>query len=169
MQAYLPDKDTDPELYELIKKYQTHSHSKTCRKYKNIACRLNFGQFFTDSTSEQVINCYHYPSSRYPGPLETLSREIFSSPKLDLHIVRVNDTSSFVIFAFSALHTILQHTTNSAAILMISIIVRNGKELTSKVLLRAPRWTWQMFIQKDKTKLIKFLKIATKIANLNAP
>ena len=41
----------------------------------------------------------------------------------------------------------------------ISIIVKNGKELTSKVLLRAPRWTWQMFIQKDKTKLIKFLKI----------
>ena len=58
---------------------------------------------------------------------------------------------------------------NSAAILMISIIVKNGKELTSKVLLRAPRWTWQMFIQKDQTKLIQFLKIAAKIANLNAP
>ena len=77
--------------------------------------------------------------------------------------MRVNGTSSFVIFAFSALHTISQHTTNSTAILMISIIVRNGKELTSKVLLRAPRWTWQMFIQKDKTKLIKFLKIATRV------
>ena len=50
VQAYLPDKDTDPELYELVKKYQTHSHSKSCRKYKNIACRFNFGQFFTDST-----------------------------------------------------------------------------------------------------------------------
>ena len=48
MQAYLSDRNTDPELYEL--KYQTHSHSKTCRKYKNIACRFNFGQFFTDST-----------------------------------------------------------------------------------------------------------------------
>lgn len=34
VQAYLPDRDTDPELYELVKKYQTHSHSKTCRKYK---------------------------------------------------------------------------------------------------------------------------------------
>ena len=39
---------------------------------------------------------------------------------------------------------------------MISTIVKNGEELTSKVLLRAPRWTWQMFIQKDKTKVIKF-------------
>ena len=50
MQAYLPDRDTDPELYELVKKYQTHNHSKTSRKYKNIACRFNFGQFFTEST-----------------------------------------------------------------------------------------------------------------------
>lgn len=50
VQAYLPDKDTDSELYELMKKYQTHSHSKSCRKDKNIACRFNFGQFFTDST-----------------------------------------------------------------------------------------------------------------------
>ena len=83
--------------------------------------------------------------------------------------MHINDTSSFVISAFSALHTILLHTTNSAAILMISIIVKNGKELTSKVLLSTPRWTWQMFIQRDKTKFIIFLKIATKIANLNAP
>lgn len=50
VQAYLPDKDDDPELYELVKKYQTHSHSKTCRKYRNIACRFSFGQFFTDRT-----------------------------------------------------------------------------------------------------------------------
>ena len=83
--------------------------------------------------------------------------------------MHVNDTSSFLFSAFSALHTISLHTTNSAAILMISIIVKNGKELTSKVLLSTPRWTWQMFIQRDKTKLIKFLKIATKIANFNAP
>lgn len=33
-----------------MKKYQTHSHSKTCRKYKYIACRFEFGQFFTDTT-----------------------------------------------------------------------------------------------------------------------
>ena len=27
-----------------------HNHSKTCRKYKNVACRFNFGEFFTDRT-----------------------------------------------------------------------------------------------------------------------
>lgn len=50
VQAYLPDIETDPGLYELVETYQKHSHSKTCRKYKNIACRFNFGQFFTERT-----------------------------------------------------------------------------------------------------------------------
>ena len=27
-----------------------HTHSKTCRKYKHIKCRFNFGQFFTNRT-----------------------------------------------------------------------------------------------------------------------
>ena len=48
--AYLPNEDQDPELHELVKTYQKHSHSKTCRKYKNIKCRFSFGQFFTNRT-----------------------------------------------------------------------------------------------------------------------
>lgn len=50
VQAYLPSKEEDAELHDLVKMYQKHSHSKTCRKYKNIQCRFNFGQFFTNST-----------------------------------------------------------------------------------------------------------------------
>ena len=50
VQAYLPDEETEPELNELVKTYQKHNHSKTCRKYKNICCRFNFGQFFTNRT-----------------------------------------------------------------------------------------------------------------------
>ena len=50
VQAYLPDKETDPQLYDLVKTYQRHNHSKTCRKYKNVTCRFNFGQFFTNKT-----------------------------------------------------------------------------------------------------------------------
>ena len=50
VQAYLPDDKTDPELHQLVKTYQKHNHSKTCRKYKNISCRFNFGQFFTKTT-----------------------------------------------------------------------------------------------------------------------
>ena len=50
-QAYLPNKDTEPVLHELVTTYQKHTHSKTCRKYKNIPCRFNFGQFFTDRTT----------------------------------------------------------------------------------------------------------------------
>ena len=48
--AYLPGKETDSQLYDLVKTYQTHNHSKTCGKYKNVECRFNFGQFFTDNT-----------------------------------------------------------------------------------------------------------------------
>ena len=50
VQAYLPDKKTDSELFELVATYQKHSHSKTCRKYRNVPCRFNFGQFFTKRT-----------------------------------------------------------------------------------------------------------------------
>ena len=38
----LPDTDNEPELFELVTTYQVHSHSKSCRKYKNHACRYNF-------------------------------------------------------------------------------------------------------------------------------
>ncbi len=50
MQAFLPDEQTDPELHDLVKTYQKHNHSKTCRKYKNVTCRFNFGKFFTNRT-----------------------------------------------------------------------------------------------------------------------
>ena len=44
--AYLPDPSDSPTLYELVRTYQTHIHSKTCRKYKNLQCRFNFGHFY---------------------------------------------------------------------------------------------------------------------------
>ena len=41
-----PDKNIEPELHELVSTYKKHNHLKTCRKYKNVSCRFNFGQFF---------------------------------------------------------------------------------------------------------------------------
>ena len=32
--ALLPDPESQPELFELVKFYQIHSHSRTCWKYK---------------------------------------------------------------------------------------------------------------------------------------
>ena len=55
VQAYLPNKETEPELHELVKTYQKHNHSKTCRKYKNITCRFNFGQLFTKRTVAEPL------------------------------------------------------------------------------------------------------------------
>ena len=48
--AVLPDPITFPILHDLVKTYQTHTLSKTYRKYKNLACRFNFGHFFTEKT-----------------------------------------------------------------------------------------------------------------------
>ena len=46
----LPNENTELELFNLVNQYQIHSHSNTCRKYKNIPCRFHFGRFFTDRT-----------------------------------------------------------------------------------------------------------------------
>lgn len=46
----LPDKTKEPELHHLVSQYQTHSHSRTFRKYKNIPCRFNYGRFFSEKT-----------------------------------------------------------------------------------------------------------------------
>ena len=37
-------------MFEFVKTYQIHSHSKTCRKYRNEKCRFRFGKFFTTKT-----------------------------------------------------------------------------------------------------------------------
>ena len=46
----LPKPNNEPALFELVKTYQIHRHSKTCRKYKNEKCRFRFGESFTNKT-----------------------------------------------------------------------------------------------------------------------
>ena len=46
----LPLEEEDQHLYQLVKTFQIHCHSKTFRKYKNSKCRFKFGRFFTDKT-----------------------------------------------------------------------------------------------------------------------
>ena len=48
--ALLPDPESEPELFELLKLYQIHSHSRTCWKYKKNKCRFSYGRFFSDRT-----------------------------------------------------------------------------------------------------------------------
>jgi len=50
VQAFLPEKTLDSQLHELVNTYQKHCHSKTCQKYKNVQCRFNFGQYFSNRT-----------------------------------------------------------------------------------------------------------------------
>ena len=48
--CFLPDINKNKELHDFVKKYQTHRHSKSCRKYKNNPCRYHFGRYFTEKT-----------------------------------------------------------------------------------------------------------------------
>ena len=49
------DQTVDKDVYDLVKLYQTHQHSKSCRKYKSKPFRYNFGRFFTDRTIVAVL------------------------------------------------------------------------------------------------------------------
>ena len=49
--AELPDEDSEPNFFELVKNYQLHRHSKTCQKYRNGNCRFDFGRIFTERTT----------------------------------------------------------------------------------------------------------------------
>ena len=48
--AVLPDPESEPDLFELVKLYQIHSHSRTCWKYKKNKYKFSYGRFFTDRT-----------------------------------------------------------------------------------------------------------------------
>ena len=50
VQASLPDAEKDSDYCQLVKTFQKHNHSRSCKKYRNVSCRFNFGQFFTDKT-----------------------------------------------------------------------------------------------------------------------
>ncbi|XP_066915086.1 uncharacterized protein [Clytia hemisphaerica] len=50
IKVHLPSQEEDPDLFKLVKTYQLHRHSKTCRKYKNTPCRFFFGKFFSEKT-----------------------------------------------------------------------------------------------------------------------
>ena len=40
VKADIPDEREKPELNKLVKTYQLHSHSKSCRKYKKVDCGI---------------------------------------------------------------------------------------------------------------------------------
>ena len=46
----MPNSVSEKELFELVKTFQVHRHSETCRRYRNDKCRFNFGKCFTDRT-----------------------------------------------------------------------------------------------------------------------
>ena len=68
--ALLSDRNTDPQLFELVTTCQVHSHYKSCCKYKNDTSRCNFGKFFNKGTFIAV-----------PLPIDMLENERNIIPK----------------------------------------------------------------------------------------
>ena len=48
LRSDFPDPNNELALLEIVKTYQIHSQSKTCRKYRNKKYRFCFGKFFTN-------------------------------------------------------------------------------------------------------------------------
>ena len=48
--AELQDKSSKPTMFELVKNFQLHRHSKTFQKFSNRKSRFNFCRFFTERT-----------------------------------------------------------------------------------------------------------------------
>ena len=51
----LPDLSSEADLHELVKTYQIHRHSKTCRKYRNEKCNFIFVNFLLVELSLQNL------------------------------------------------------------------------------------------------------------------
>ena len=50
VQAFLPDRNENPEPHNLVKLYQLYRHPRACKEYKNEPCRFKFGKFFPNET-----------------------------------------------------------------------------------------------------------------------
>ena len=59
----MPDIHENPELFNLVTTYQKHSHSKSCRKYKNEKCRYQFGKAFIERTIISLPLPKHLPDT----------------------------------------------------------------------------------------------------------
>jgi hypothetical protein len=74
----LPDKDTDQELYELVKSRQFHKHTETCKKSKGKTCRFHFPKSTCDATRllfeyEQMRKRGAFYETKRPAGCENLN------------------------------------------------------------------------------------------------
>ena len=52
---FLPHRNENPELHNLVKLYQLHRHSRTCGKYKNEPYSLNLETFSQNKKKKKVV------------------------------------------------------------------------------------------------------------------
>ena len=58
IRAQLPDHLSNPELFELVKTYQVHAHSRICWKYNKNERRFSYGPYFSEKTiTTKPLDC----------------------------------------------------------------------------------------------------------------
>ena len=48
--AQLPNHLHNPEIFELVKTFEIHTHSRTCWNYNKNKCRFSYGRYFIEKT-----------------------------------------------------------------------------------------------------------------------
>lgn len=93
IKANIPDPENEVDLFKLVHTYQIHSHSRSCRKYKNVDCRYNFGTLFTDHTIIAEPLPFEMPDDEKQGIYKDRNR-ILSKVKnyidINLHPRKIN-------------------------------------------------------------------------------
>ena len=48
--AQLPNHLNNPEIFELVKTFEIHTHSRICWNYNKNECRFSYGRYFIEKT-----------------------------------------------------------------------------------------------------------------------
>ena len=83
----------DPELFELVKTYQVHGHSRTCWKFNNCECRFSYGHYFMEKIIIAKLLDFKFGNEEKQEILpwrNTLLRQVKSYIDNYLNLARLN-------------------------------------------------------------------------------
>ena len=93
--AQLPDNLPNPELFELVRTYQVHAHSRNSWKYNKNKYRFSFGKYFTKKTIIPKLRDYEISSDEKQEVVtwrNTLLKQIKSYVDNNFNPVKVSVT-----------------------------------------------------------------------------
>lgn len=82
----LPDRDTDPKLFELVSTRQWHHHTRNCKKKKGSTCRFAFPRCPSENTFVARV-----PTDENSSALENLASDVLT--KIYAELLTLNTTN----------------------------------------------------------------------------